>query len=415
VSATPAAPTDWFSLALGVDGDRAAELRRRRTETPVQCLAAFGPGGPETWVVYRHHDAAAVLVDERRFSLDLVEERYGAVLGRSMITLAPAARRALRRIIGKRLRSDSSYVAGVVDEVVAARVEAVATAACAQEAPAAGAAVPAATPDAASAEPVDLVPLLAAQVPARVIARLLGLPEGEWAAIAELAATAAHLLEQPRAALRAARSLRRRFASELRARAGGAADDLVGALNAARFDGRRLEPEEAVASLLLLAWAGTETTAPAIAGAVYALLAHPDQAAAVRADPRLAEAAVDEALRWESPVQVTSRRALVEVELASTVVPAGATVLVHIGAANRDERLFYRADDYDLARPERGRHLAFGHGPHRCLGWRLARAEVETCVRMLLDRFPCLALAASSPPPDGEVVRSPPRLLVYRW
>jgi cytochrome P450 len=400
VSATPAAPTDWFSLALGVDGDRAGELRRRRSETPVQCLAAFGPGGPDTWVVYRHDDASAVLADERRFSLSIVEERYGAVLGRSMITLAPAARRALRRVVGDRLRPDNPHVAAIIDEVVAARVDAVASA-CA--------------PRARSADPVDLVPLLAAQVPARVIARLLGLPEGEWAAIAQLAAAAAHLLDEPRAALRAARSLRRRFAAELRSRAGEAGGDLVGALNAARFDGRRLEPEEAVPSLLLLAWAGTETTAPAIAGALQALLAHPDQAAAVRSDPRLAEAAVDEALRWESPVQVTSRRALVEVELGGTVVPAGATVLVHVGAANRDERRFHRPDDYDLTRPERGRHLAFGHGPHRCLGWRLARAEVETCVRMLLERFPRLALAASSPPPDGEVVRSPSRLLVCPW
>ncbi len=415
MSAKPAASRDWFSLALGVDGDRAAELQRRRTETPVQRLAAFGPGGPDAWVVYRHHDASAVLADERRFSLSIVEERYGAVLGRSMITLAPAARRALRRIIGERLCPDSFHLAAVVNDVVAARVDAVAAAATVPQAAAARAAVPAAEPHARRSDPVDLVPLLAAQVPARVIARLLGLLEGEWAPIAQHAAAAARLLEEPRAALRAARSLRRRFAAEVRARAGGAADDLVGALNSARFDGRRLEPEEVIASLLLLAWAGTETTSPAIAGAVHALLAHPDQAAAVREDPRLAEAAVDEALRWESPVQVTSRRALVDLELGGTVVPAGATVLVHIGGANRDERRFFRPDDYDLARPERGRHLAFGHGAHRCLGWRLARTEVETCVRMLLDRFPRLTLAPSCPPPEGEVVRSPPRLLVCPW
>ncbi len=415
MSAAPAAPRDWFSLALGVDGDRAAELQRRRTERPVQCVAALGPGGPDTWVIYRHDDAAAVLADERRFSLSVVEERYGAVLGRSMITLTPAARRALRRTVGERLRPDRSDLAAVVHDVVAARIDAVAATATVPQAAAVGAAVPAAGPRAGRPDPVDLVPLLAAQVPARVIARLLGLPEAEWAPIAQLAAAAARLLEEPRAALRAARSLRRRFAAEVDARAGGAADDLIGALSAARFDGRRLEPEEAIASLLLLAWAGTETTSPAIAGAIYALLAHPDQAAAVRADPRLAEAAVEEALRWESPVQVTSRRALVEVELGGTLVPAGATVLVHIGAANRDERRFFRPDDYDLARPERGCHLAFGHGSHRCLGWRLARAEVQTCVRMLLDRFPCLALAPSCPPPEGEVVRSPPRLLVCPW
>ncbi|MDN5749659.1 MAG: cytochrome P450 [Pseudonocardia sp.] len=387
------APADWFPLRLpGAAADPApgahhALLARKRRGCPVERLTSFGPGGGDVVVVYGYADVAGVLADDERFSLDVVDERYGAVLGRSLVTFGPAARRALRRARHERFRPGEPDLARLREAVVAARLDAVA----------------------AAEGPVDLVPLLAAQVPARIVTALIGLPEHEWAGVAELAAGAAVLLDEPRRALRAARALRRRFAAVGR---DGPPAGLLGTLTTAEVDGRPLDEAEVTASLLLLAWAGTETAFPAILNCVYALLTHPDQAAAVRAEPGLAPSAADEALRWEAPVQVTARRARVDVEIAGTAVSRGTTVLVHLGAANRDPRAFAEPDRFRIDRTDRRPHLAFGHGPHRCLGAQLARAEVAACARGLLERFPGLRLAPESPPPRGQVVRSPRRLLV---
>lgn len=393
----PLRPADWFPLHLHDVADHHAGLAAHRARTPVEPVTAFGTA-EQVWAVYGYDDALAVLTDADRFSVGVVEQRYGAVLGRSMLTAAPTVRRALRRVVGTHLHPGSAGVDAVVHAVVAARVDELA------DELAAG-----------TGGPVDLAPLLAGQVPARVLVRLLGLPEDEWVGVARLAAAAAGLLTDPRAALRATRALRRSVTEHVRARRADPGDDVVTALTRVEVDGRLLDEAEVVASLLLLVWAGTETTFPAILSCLYALLSHPDAEAAVRADHGLLPAAVDEALRWESPVQVTSRTAEQPVGLGGTTIPAGATVLVHLGAANRDPRHFPDPDRYDITRPAGpgvAGHLAFGSGVHRCLGWQLARIEVAACVRELLDRFPRLHLDLGSPPPEGQVLRSPRRLLV---
>jgi cytochrome P450 len=395
-----ARPQDWFPLRLHDGSDEGADhhagLARKRRDCPVEQLTPFGAGGPDVSVVYGYQDVAAVLADSERFSLGIVEQRYRAVLGRSLLTAAPAARRALRRVLRERFRPDGPSLADLVENVVTARVEAL-RAACRPEGSSRGGAE----------GPVDLVDLLATPVPPRVLVALLGMPEQEWVAVAELSAATAGLLHDPRRALRAARRLRQRFVAELRAREGQPRDDLLAALAATELDGT-----EVISSLLLLAWAGTETAAPAIANCLYALLTHPQRAEAVRADPELVTAAVDEALRWETPVQVTSRRVEDDVELAGTHLPVGTMLLAHLGAANRDPRHFRDPDSYLPERPDRPPHLAFGHGTHHCLGSQLARLEVASCVRALLQRFPNLRLATGSPAPEGQVVRCPRRLLV---
>lgn len=389
--ALPLRPADWFPLRLHDDPDHHIGLARHRARTPVEQVAAFGTEEP-VWAVYGYDDALAVLTDAERFSVGVVEERYGAVLGRSMLTAAPSVRRALRRVVGTHLHPERAGLGDLVHAVVAARVEELA---------------------AAGDGPVDLAPLLAGQVPARVLARLLGLPEDDWVGLAGLAAAAAGLLADPRAALRAARALRRSLAGQVQHARRGCGDDVVTALTRVDLDGRALDDGEVVASLMLLAWAGTETAFPAILTCLHAVLAHVDAEAALRADPGLVPAAVDEALRWESPVQVTSRTAEVAVDVGGIAVPAGATLLVHLGAANRDPRRFPEPDRFDVTRADAAASLAFGSGVHRCLGWQLARVEVAACVRALLDRFPRLRLDPGSPPPEGQVLRSPRRLLVH--
>ncbi|MDR7299898.1 cytochrome P450 [Haloactinomyces albus] len=387
------APVDWFELTLqhdSEDQDHHTLLARKRRDSPVERLAPFGPDGPEVGMVYGYDQAAAVLADTGRFSLDVVEQRYRTVLGSSFLTAAPRARRALRRVLRERLHPGEPEVARLAGQVAEARVDTLRT----------------------THGPVDVVEPLAAQIPARVMVRLLGLPEQQWRSVAELSAATAGFLRDPRGAVRAARTLRHRFRAALRDRHTEVGDDLMSVLACTDVDGRRLDDAELTSSLLLLAWAGTETAGPAIANCLYALLTHPEEAEAVRTGAELLPAAVDEALRWETPVQLTARRVESGTEIAGVWLPEGTTVLAHLGAANRDPRRFDHPDTYAPGRADAGQ-LAFGHGPHHCLGAALARTEIAGCLRVLLERFPNVRLAPQAPVPQGRVVRCPRELPVW--
>jgi cytochrome P450 len=140
--------------------------------------------------------------------------------------------------------------------------------------------------------------------------------------------------------------------------------------------------------------AGHETTVNLIANGVFLLLTHPEQLERVRADPTLLNGAVEEFLRYESPVQTSTFRVTTEpVVYAGVEIPAGEPVLISLLAANRDDKVFTDADRLDVARKEGG-HIAFGHGIHFCLGAALARLEGRIAIGALLSRFPNLRLAA---------------------
>ncbi|MFF9852204.1 cytochrome P450 family protein [Streptomyces litmocidini] len=201
-------------------------------------------------------------------------------------------------------------------------------------------------------------------------------------------------------------------------RAAGAADDLLSGLIAARAeDGDRLSGPELRAMAYLLLIAGHETTVNLISNTVRNLLAHPEQLAALRADPDLLDGAIEESLRYDGPVETGTFRFTREpFAIGDTAIPAGQSVLVGIGALDRDPARFPEPDRFDIRRDTKG-HLAFGHGVHYCLGAPLARLEGRIALRTLLERFPRLELDADPRSLEwlpGMLMRGTRRLPV-RW
>jgi cytochrome P450 PksS len=172
-------------------------------------------------------------------------------------------------------------------------------------------------------------------------------------------------------------------------------DDLVSALIQAEEAGQQLSEEELVAMTVLLLVAGHETTVNLIGNGTLALLEHPEQLARLRNDPALIRSAVEELLRFASPVETaTERYAREEVRIAGVTIPRGELVFAVIASANRDERQFADPDKLDITR-EPNKHLAFGLGAHYCLGAALARLEGQLALGTLLRRAPGLRLAVA--------------------
>jgi cytochrome P450 len=174
------------------------------------------------------------------------------------------------------------------------------------------------------------------------------------------------------------------------------ADDLLSALVRAEEDGGHLTEDEVYSNAVLLLIAGNETTTNLIGNGLLALLRHPDQMRQVWQDESLVPAAVEEMLRYDGPVQMTTRVARVDLEIQGTKISKGDWVFLVIGAANRDPAQFPEPDRFDVRRAD-NKHVAFGAGPHFCLGAPLARLEGQLALRALRRRFPNLRLSGPNP------------------
>jgi cytochrome P450 family 142 subfamily A polypeptide 1 len=172
----------------------------------------------------------------------------------------------------------------------------------------------------------------------------------------------------------------------------GAVDDLVGVLCHATIDGDALDDDSLVHETLLILIGGDETTRHVISGGMEELLSHPEQTRRLAADPRLLTSAVEEMLRWVSPIKNMARMATRDVKLEGTTIAAGQEVLLLYPSANRDAAVFDDPDTFDIGRSPNP-HLAFGFGAHFCLGNQLARLELKAMTERLLARLPDLHLA----------------------
>lgn len=391
-------------------------LRRLRAGTPVSWVgepALHGqPAGPGFWLVLRHADVERVLRDPATFSswLGATQVRDAADLAwvrRMMLNTDPPDHSRLRRLLTRSFTpravaaltaSIEATAAGLVDRVVGG----------------------------AAAGRCDFAKDVAADLPLLTLADVLGVPaEDRWlmfdwsnrvigwqdpdyATSAAFDGTGGTAMARAAVALRPAPGPDGRM-PDPRTRAG--MPDLYGYARLLAEEKRRSPGTDVMSILLaqvdedggqvsddefenmfwLFAVAGNETLRNGLPGGLIALVQHPDQLAAVRADPSLLPGAVEEMLRWWTPVMVFRRTATADVELSGVRIRAGDKVVVSFTSANRDEVVFAEPDRFDVRRSPNP-HLTFGHGPHFCLGAQLARVQMRALFAELLRRTSTLEL-----------------------
>jgi cytochrome P450 len=358
---------------------------RMRAETPVFPVAI--PVAGRGWAVTRYEDVVTVAKDDR-FSRDVESMLRGmpmsrllprfvhVTLTRQMLSQDPPDHTRLRKLVSqaftpRRIEQLRGRIQAVCDELLDV---------------------------AARSRSVDLVRSYASPIPVTVIAELLGIPREDRdrfhaVAVRSIQVTAPSRMRDIPMGLpylwMLVRYFRKLFA-ERRARPG---DDLVSALVQAEDTGDRLDEDELIGMSVLLLVAGFETTVNLIGSGALALLQHPDQRARFVGEPALAGSAIEELLRFTSPVEMTTPRlAREDVTLSSVTIPRGAWVMGVLGSANHDESVFTDPATLDLARTPNP-HVAFGQGRHFCLGAMLARMEAQVALTTLFERFPNLRLA----------------------
>ncbi|GHH02910.1 cytochrome P450 family protein [Streptomyces lanatus] len=351
--------------------------RRLRDTAPVHRIA--GTDGNPAWVVTRYQDVREALTDPR-LSVDKRHAKEGNYQG---LSLPPALD---ANLLNMEAPDHTRVRRLVVRAFTARRVEQL-------RAPireTADRLLDALGPHGTT----DLIASYAAPLPITVICDLLGIPDRHRRDFRVWTDTlVAPDPARPQDAKAAVAAMLGFFGELLADKRQEPADDLLSDLIAVRDEGDRLSEDELMSLAFLILFAGYENTVQLIGNAVAALLQHPEQLAALRADPARLPAAVEEFARFEGPALLAIRRFPTEdVTLGGVTVPAGETVLLSLAAANRDPARFPEPDRLDLSRDASG-HLALGHGIHYCLGAPLARAETEIALAALLERFPYLALA----------------------
>ncbi|SFP01495.1 Cytochrome P450 [Amycolatopsis arida] len=376
----------------------AGEFATIRAERPITKVRL--PTGDEAWLVTRYADAREVLTDDR-FARgfadpDAVGGGFGGFLGELAVFADPAVHARFRRVAGKALLVSAEQlrepVRRITDELLAGM--------------------------AARGPVADLVDAVHFPVSIRTICELIGVPEADQHRFRGWAGAFLSVSRfEPNELAQRLREMNAYVRELLAARAAEPGEDFVSTLVTTRdVDGRTMGFDEQMATVYAVLVSGYETVAHALGKGLLALFGHPEQLAALRAAPDLAAAAVDEILRYAPPdggfgmpLHPTE-----EVTVGGTRLTPGDTVLVGVWSANRDERCFAGADEFDVDRRPNP-HLSFGVGPRYCTGAPLARLQMETVLRGLVERFPGLRLAVAPeevPRHDGFIVEGPRELLV---
>jgi cytochrome P450 len=355
------------------------------------------------WLVPHHADVSALLRDRRlgrtylhRFTHEEFgrtppppeHEPFHTLNDHGMLDLEPPDHTRIRRLVSKAFTPRTverlvPYVRGLAGELVSGLV---------------------------AAGGGDLLTDVAEPLPVAVIAEMLGIPEADRAALRPWSAEICGMYElnpseeTARRAVRASVEFSEYLRELIAARREKPGEDLISGLIAAHDEGDRLTEQEMVSTCVLLLNAGHEATVNATVNGWWALLRHPAQLAALRADHSLVPTAVEELLRYDTPLQLFERWVLEDIEIDGTVIPRGAELALLFGSANHDPAVFTDPGRLDLTRADNP-HISFSAGLHYCIGAPLARIELAASMTALLEKAPALALAAEPERKPNFVIR----------
>ncbi|MEV6099640.1 cytochrome P450 [Nocardia sp. NPDC051981] len=407
MSSEPAAVAEMTRVQQAVVESIAPHLRHNPYDSYriLRAAGPFVPGPHDTHLVTRHTEAQAILTDPRWSHAEEPELLHGdsdVELPGSFLWMEPPDHTRLRGLVGKAFTARTvsglrERAAQLVDELLTAIL---------------------------TDREVDLLEALAYPVPLTLICEMLGVPAEAHAQVRAMSAGIARGLDpdallspQELAARTAAvREFTEFFGDLVEQRRRTPRADLITALVQAEESGVRLTHTELIGTLLILVVAGHETSVNLIGNGVLALIREPGEFQRLRADPDLAGVAVDEVLRYDAPVHLTTRTARAEITVGERTFVPGDAVIVLLGSANRDPAAFPDAGRFDLGRylPGRNteRHLSFGLGLHYCLGAPLARMEMQAVMHALGVRVTALSLLAEPPYRPNVVVRGMSELCV---
>ena len=380
----------WNPLDSGFHQDPYPGYQRLRERDPIHRSELISG-----WVFSRHADCDAILRDHRRFSND--QRKANAEVAASgvqlqqtpsMLRLDPPDHTRLRALVSPTftpgaLRAWRRPIEEIVDRLL---------------------------DEAAGRPEIDVLSALAVPLPTMAIALMLGVPPRDLEQFKAWSDDVARTLEptitaaQVEAAGRSSAELKDYFEVIVNERRAEPQDDLISALIEAEEEGDKLTHEEVLVTLQLILVAGNETTTNLIANGMLALVEHPDQLDRLRREPELIDSAIEELLRWDSPVQTDRRIALEEVDWDGVRIKRGDPIVLLLGSANRDPEEFPDPDRLDLGRGSK-RHMSFGRGIHHCLGAPLARMKAEVAFTRLLERYDSFELAARPRFKDHIVLR----------
>ena len=335
-----------------------------------------------------------VLRDPVTFSSSINMDHIGQFMGELIVGLDGEEHRVYRNLVAKAFRQsqldkwDASLVRPLINELI---------------------------DDIEHLGHAELVHDITAKYPVQVICGIVGIPKTEALQFQKWAVEINTGPIDPDAGFAAKHAMTEYLRPFVESRRQTPVGDFLSDLVHAEVDGETLPEERLWGFLRLLLPAGAETTYRVFGNALFALLNNPEILRRVQADPTLIPAVVEETLRWETSVTMVSRRATVDTEIAGCPIASGSTVAVITGAANRDPNHFDRPDEFDIDRPA-ALHMAFGTGPHQCLGMHLARLELHAGLEIVLQRLPNLRFDPTDPGPtpiiEGFAFRGPNRLPV---
>ena len=367
-------PVAYDPLAREVQEDPYPYYRRLLADYPL-----YHNAERDIWALSRYEDLRGALKDWQTFSSGdgvNLEPGFTETIGPEILNMDPPRHDQLRRLVGHHfsnstVRAYEPMVRSFAHELV----------------------------DGLRADGGgDFAGDFSQRLPVLVICRLMGIPLSDEATVRQLAHDMLLALsgsdEFDDVSAAAADELRGYLGELVAARRRSPADDVISSLANGEIDGEPIGSDEVFGMCLIIYLAGNTTTSSLVSNGLYLLAQHPEQQARLAASPGAIPDAIEELLRYESPVQWTSRTTTTDVEMYGEVVPAGSRVMMLLGAAHRDPRAFDDPDTFDVFRLP-GRHLGFGDGVHRCVGAPLARLEGRVALEVIFERVPKFRLTGA--------------------